>query len=75
MNIVYEAMETIKMFDRARDARRVAKSIRTHEKTMAGLAPSGQKPTYSGVTGERTPTKLPSSVREVHPLYDQEKDK
>jgi hypothetical protein len=27
-------METIKMFDRARDARRVAKSIRTHESTM-----------------------------------------
>ena len=49
MNIVYEAMETIKMFDRARDARRVAKSIRTHQKTMSAFGPLLQEHRYPGV--------------------------
>jgi hypothetical protein len=48
---------------RENDAKRVAKSVRTHEATMAALAPAGRK------------SATPKSVTKVHPLYDQEKDK
>jgi hypothetical protein len=46
---------------RERDSRRVAKSVRSHEATMAALTPAKKEP--KSIYGKK------------HEFYDQEKDK